>query len=187
VPHLVAVVVSALLHLQLTPSVVQSLDAGKITRIYVNGKSTNGETFAVTAGRTTARIDDLAPGTWKMHVLLTIDRETYMVYETTLDVPSSPSFETTFDIPAVIVTGQVRNNGEPVRGQMHLFPSEHRPGNWGFAVPFDKEGRFEFPLPKVTPYDVEIYDSGRHRLTKISGAEFNDVSNDFDIAKSPTR
>jgi len=166
---------------------VQSVDAGKITKIYVNGKSADGNQFTVRANRTTARIDDIAPGTWKVHVLCTINRETYMIYETTLDVPSSPSFDTTLDIPAVIVSGKVTNSGEPVRGQMHLFPSEHRPGNWGFAVPFDDEGRFEFPLPKGGQWDLDISESPRHHLATIRGAEFYDGSNDFDVATSRSR
>jgi len=186
VPHLIAVVVSALLHLQLTPSVIQSLDAGKISKIYVNGKSADGKTFAVTADRTTARVEDLAPGAWKMHVLMTIDGESYMIYETALDVPSSPTFDTTFDIPAVIVAGQVSNHGEPIRGQLHLFPSTHRQGDWGFAVPLDKEGRFEFPLPKGGQWDVDIWDSGRHLLAKTRST-FDKPVDDFDIATSPAR
>src|SRR5581483_5137687 len=112
-----------LLHLQLTPSAIQSLDAGKISRIYVNGKSDSGEQFTTTANRTTATIDDLAPGTWKMHVLFTMG-QTWMVYEKTIDVPSTPFYETTFDIPAVIVAGKLTNSGAPVRGQIHLWPSE---------------------------------------------------------------
>jgi hypothetical protein len=79
------------------------------------------------------------------------------------------------------------NNGTPVAGQMNIFPSEHKPGNWGFAVPFDNEGRFEFPLPQQGAWDLKVADRARHDLGTIRGAEFDRAENDFDIATSPAR
>ncbi|HJT18437.1 MAG TPA: hypothetical protein VJ853_13655 [Thermoanaerobaculia bacterium] len=175
-----------ILHLHLTDSVKQSLDTGRISKIIVSGKC-GGKDFNATVKNTAAFTADVAQGACKEHTLFLMNGTYYMVYETAFDVPQEPWVEKTLDIPAVIVAGKMTNNGTPVAGQMNIFPSEHKPGDWGFAVPFDAEGRFEFPLPQQGAWDLDVSDRGRHHLGKIRAAEFNNTENDFDVATSPTR
>lgn len=79
-------------------------------------------------------------------------------------VPAGGRAEVTLPVKSHIVTGTVSLDGKPLRGDLHLFPSDANRDNWGFAVSIDDKGTFAFPLPHGGAWDLRIT-SGEQKWT----------------------
>jgi hypothetical protein len=164
------------LHLDFSDSVRDSLRAGRITSVMVAGSSAEGKRFTLNTTGATVTANDVVPGKWTIRTFLKMGGTLYVVSEgMDLDVPSGPRFETLIPIRPVILAGSAKLSGQPLHGQISFYPSEFKPGkSWGFAVPFDKEGRFAFPLPQAGNWDLTVWTSPITSVAKLHDVAFQE-------------
>jgi hypothetical protein len=164
------------LHLDFSDSVRDSLRAGRITTVMLAGSSAEGKRFTVNTTSAMVPVGDIGPGTWTIRTFLKMGGTLYAVSAgMNIDVPSGPRFETLIPIRPVILAGSVTLSGQPLHGQISVYPSEFKPGkSWGFAVPFDGQGRFAFPLPQAGNWDLTVWSSPITSVAKLHDVAFQE-------------
>ena len=179
------------LHLDLSDSVARNLQSGTIAAIKISAINPTSPFPPVDVDTTTptATLSGVTPpGKWTIRALLLVNGHYYVVNPNGIDVDVAPGShaDVNVPVPAVIVAGSVRDRaGAPVHGQMNIWPSQCKKGNWGFAVPFDQNGRFLFPLPQEGEgkWDLTVSSSPRDVLAKIDNFEFQ-PDNTIEIPQS---
>jgi hypothetical protein len=163
-------------HFDLTDSVRAQLSSGRITSIKVSATSPNARGLTVDTTTATITLRDVPPGKWTLHTMMKMDGNLYVVDERGPEIEVKPGehVDVTRTIPALVLVGRVTLRGQPFHGQMSIFPSEPKPGNWGFAVPFDKEGRFAFPLPHAGHWDLQM-SKDRSASSPIPEFDFREI------------
>lgn len=164
------------LHLDYSDSVRESLSTGRITSVMVAGSTAEGKRFTLNTTSATVTANDVVPGKWTIRTFLKMGGTLYAVSEgMDIDVPSSPRFETLIPIRPVILAGSAKLAGQPLHGQISFYPSEFKPGkSWGFAVPFDREGRFAFPLPQAGNWDLVVWTTPITSVAKLHDVAFQE-------------
>jgi hypothetical protein len=171
-------------HLDPSTSVRDALRDRRIDAIEIAGYSDN-ESFRLKANDTTPLTTAVAPGKWKIQAFMMIGDKNYVVeppagFEIT--VPPTAGFDVKVPVQALMVSGRVKGDVPSARVQLNLIPSEGKPGNWGFAVPLDAEGRFFFPLPKEGKWDVNIRTRSRELDALLPDFELGSETNGVEIA-----
>ena len=176
-------------HLDLSPSVAARLHDGTITSIKVSAVPETMPRHSVNADTTTdtAVLSNLTPpGNYTLRAFLLIKGTLFVVDPNGTKIVVQPGSQLDVHLPvaSLIVEGKTLYRGQPLYGQMNIRPSEHKPGNWGFAVPFDQGGRFVFPLPHAGRWDLDVASRDRSVSTKVPGYEFRpgDATHEITIA-----
>jgi hypothetical protein len=174
-------------HLDLSPSVAERLHDGTISAIKVMAMRENWKpgVMAETISDTAVLRELTPPGNYTVRAFLLIKGTLYVVDPdgTAIDVQPGSESDVHVPIDSLIVEGTTLYHGQPLRGQMSIRPSEHKPGNWGFAVPFDKDGKFAFPLPHAGNWDLDIASRALKGSAKLTNYEFgpSDVTHEITI------
>jgi hypothetical protein len=166
------------IHLDLTDSIREHLAAERIKTIKVIASSPRAKTLSVDTKEPMVTFEEALPGKWTVRPLLVMGGSTYVVdppQGIEVEVPAGTRIDLTVPVRGLVFAGRVTVAGEPVRGhgQMNLRPSEPNSGDWGFAVPFDNEGRFAFPLPRAGKRDLIV--ASRKISTMVPGFHFREA------------
>ena len=159
--------------LDCSDSVNAALRAHQISAIRISGSS-DSSTFSVDTSEPEVTAD-IAPGKWTVRVELVMGGHQYVVEPprgTEIDVPAMARFETDLPVHALIFTGRVT---PAFKGQLNAMPSDLKPGNWGFAIPFDEEGRFAVPMPSAGQWDLDVAKTDHTPVTTIPEFVFSDA------------
>ena len=142
-------------HFDLSDSVRAALQRGQIKAVRIGVASHSVE---MTGDTTIVR--DVEPGKTTIRAFIITDKSNYVVDPKGVDVVVAPDARTEVTVPvhSQFITGTISLRGKPLHAhQMSIMPSDANPGNWGFAVPFDEEGRFAFPLPCAGDWDLQLW------------------------------
>jgi hypothetical protein len=163
---------NVVLRLDCSGSVSAALRAHQISAIRISGSS-DSNTFDVETSDPEITTD-IAPGKWKLRAELVMGEHHYAVEPpegTEIDVPAMARFEAQLPVHALVLTGRVT---PAFKGQMNVMPSYPKPGSWGFAIPFDDEGRFAVPMPSAGQWDLDVWKADHTHVTLIPEFEFSD-------------
>jgi len=166
-------------HFDVSDSVRDAMARGEIKSLRVT-VATQG---FIDTKETTAIVHNVAPGTWTARAFIRTAMETYVVDPAGVkfDVVAGLPAEVTLPVHSIFVTGRVALHGQPLH-QFSVWPSERKPGTWGFAAPIDGEGRFAFPVPHAGDYNLEVWLEGRKKLTTIEHFAIKDGDRDIHVA-----
>lgn len=168
-----------IVHLDMSESVREHLRAGRVRAINVWGRSSAPGVagLKVETSDPTATFSEVPPGKWMIRGSMIIGRTQYVLDPPRgleVEVPPGTRIDFTLPVEALLFAGRVTYRDEPFVGQMNLMPSEPKPGNWGFAVPFDEEGRFIFPLPAAGEWDLKFHSRTLMMHTALPRYEFRE-------------
>ena len=164
---------NVVLRLDCSDSVSAALRAHQISAIRISGSS-ESNTFSVDTSEPEITTE-IAPGKWTVRAELVMGGHQYVVEPprgTEIDVPAMAHFEAELPVHALVFTGRVT---PAFKGQLNAMPSDSKPGNWGFAIPFDEEGRFAVPMPSAGRWDLDVSKADQTRVTTIPEFEFSDA------------
>jgi hypothetical protein len=128
-------------------------------------------------------IRDVSPGKVKVRAFISTAHGTWVDDPKGLEVvvPRDGQAAVTLPVTSRMVSGSVALHGKPLRGDLHLFPSDPNRDNWGFAVPIDDAGKFFFPLPHGGAWDLQISWDNRKSTVQIPRYEFRDENVHIDL------
>jgi len=171
-------------HLDLSDSVRAALAHGQIKSVLV-GVGTGRQGIDTT--NDTVVVHDVAPGKTNVRAFLRAG-ELYVVDPkgVDVDVPPAGNVDVTVPIHSLFVTGSVTQHGQPFHGhQMNIFPSvppaPPSRDNFGFAVPFDKDGHFAFPLPHAGEWDLTVWIDRGQLAAKIKNFAFHNDDTQHEV------
>jgi hypothetical protein len=166
-------------HLDVSDSVRDAMARGQIKALRV-AIATQGYADTTT---TTATISNVAPGTWTARAIILTAMTQYVVDPAGMKVDIAAGVPSVLTLPvhSIFVTGSVALQGKQLH-QFSVWPSERKPGTWGFAAPIDGEGRFAFPVPHAGDYNMEVWLEGRKRLTTIEHFPIKDGDREIHVA-----
>jgi hypothetical protein len=166
-------------HFDVSDSVRDAMKRGDIKTLRV-AIATQGYADTKT---TTAVIKNVAPGTWTARAFIQTAEESYVVDPAgmKIDVVAGLPAVVTLPVHSIFVTGSIAPQGQPLH-QFSVWPSERKPGAWGFAAPIDGKGRFAFPVPHAGDYNLEVWLEGRKKLTTIEHFPIKDSDHEIHVA-----
>ncbi len=173
------------IHLDLSDSVRAALAHGQIKSVLVGiGVHPKG----IDTTNDTVVVHDVAPGKTNVRAFLRTPEELYVVDSkgVDVDVPPDGNVDVTLPVHSLFVTGSVTQHGQPFHGhQMNIFPSvppaPPSRDNFGFAVPFDKDGHFAFPLPHAGEWDLTVWIARDQSAGKIKNFVFHENDTQHEV------
>ena len=128
-------------------------------------------------------IRDVSPGKVKLRALISTNHGNWVddPKGVEVDVPRDGQAVVTLPVTSRMISGSVALHGKPLRGDLHLFPSDPNRDNWGFAVPIDDAGTFAFPLPHGGAWDLQISWGNRKWTVQIPRFEFRNDDVHIDL------